>query len=155
MESRDGPTREQLRRWVTGVLAVALVVALGGVVYVALTPGAAEDPFTEFYILGPDGNASDYPTNLTAGESGELIVGVTNNEQEEMTYTVVLARDGESLTETTGTVGDGETWEERVAFSVDEPGEHRLAILLFVGEDPDSLEDPYQELQLIVEVREE
>ena len=144
--------RTHLHRLFTGVLALALVAALGGVAYVALTPDLTEDPFTEFYILGPDGTASNYPTNLSSGDTGELIVGITNNEHRAMTYTVVLTTEDEILGEEMVTVADGETWEERVDFSIYEPGQHRLAILLFVGDDPNSLEDPYRDLQLVVEV---
>ena len=38
--------------------------------YVIITPKEGEK-FTEFYILGPNGTASDYPTELKVGEEGE------------------------------------------------------------------------------------
>lgn len=60
------------------ILAVALVISMSGVIYIAMIPYEEPDPSTEFYILGPEGEASDYPDNLTVGESGELIVGIVN-----------------------------------------------------------------------------
>jgi len=38
------------------------------------------ETFTEFYILGPGGNASCYPTNLTVNETGGVILGLMNHE---------------------------------------------------------------------------
>ena len=149
----DEDTKQTANRVLTWVLFIALVLALVGVGYVAMSPSAQEDPFTEFYILGPEGEAADYPTNLTVGEEGELIVGITNNEHRDMTYTVVLATGGDVLEERTVDVPDGATWEDDVTFVLDDSGEHRVEILLFVGEAPDSLEDPYRELRLVVEVR--
>jgi uncharacterized membrane protein len=154
MISFDDRTKQQLNRALTIVLAVALVAALGGVIYVALTPGVQEDPYTEFYILGPEGNASDYPTNLSTGESGKFIAGTTNNEHEQLTYTVVLALDGKVIEERSATVGDGQNWEDSFTVSFDEPGEKRLDILLFRGEEVGSLDEPYRDLQLVIEVRE-
>jgi len=69
-----------LSRVATWVLAIALVVSVAAVVYVALTLQDMTDPYTEFYVLGPDGNASEYPTRLAPGEMGEVIVGVSNHE---------------------------------------------------------------------------
>jgi len=37
------------------------------IVYVIVTPKQGEK-FTEFYILGPEGMADDYPTDLAVGE---------------------------------------------------------------------------------------
>ena len=147
-------TRESANRVLTVVLAVALVAALGGVVYVAQTPGAQEDPFTEFYSLGPGGEAAEYPTDLATGETGEFVVGITNNEHRQLAYTVALVVDGEVLEERTASVANGATWEDSFEIGFDDPGEKRLEILLFRGEEAGALDDPYQELRLIVEVRE-
>ena len=150
----DASTRALFHRVLTIVLAIALLVAIGGVVYVASTPGGQEDPFTEFYILGPGGEAADYPTNLTVGDEREFIVGITNNEHQDLTYTVVLTMDSEVIQERTVEVGDGETWEDQFVFTVTEPGEKRLLIQLFVGDEVESDEEPYRDLRLIVDVRE-
>jgi uncharacterized membrane protein len=147
-------TLERLNFILTIILAFALVASLGGVVYVAITPSAQEDPFTEFYILGSGGKAADYPTNLTTGETGEFIVGITNNEHEDLTYTVALVLEDETIEERQVEVEDGETWEEEFSFTVEEPGENQLDILLFVGEDVGAIDDSYRELRLIIEVRE-
>ena len=154
MDKISQETTARLNTVITWALAVMLIVALAGVVYVSMTPGAEADPYTEFYILGPDGNASDYPTNLSTGESGELVGGITNNEHQSMTYTVVLLLDNESVTEQTVEVADGETWEGELRFTPEDAGVKRLDILLYAGEDPNLNDEPYRKLELVVDVTE-
>jgi uncharacterized membrane protein len=78
------PSRQSLLTW---VLIAVFIIVLGGTIYVTTTAPPAER-FTEFYLLGPGGMAAEYPTNLTLGESGTVIVGITNQESEEVTYLV-------------------------------------------------------------------
>jgi outer membrane lipoprotein-sorting protein len=47
-----------------------------------------EEPFTEFYILGPEGKAENYPTDYLLGESGTVRVGIVNQEQKPTNYTL-------------------------------------------------------------------
>lgn len=150
----DEKTEAQLTTVLTWTLAALLIASLAGVVFIALTPIAEDDPYTEFYVLGPDGNASDYPTNLSSGETGELIVGITNNENREMNYTVWLVLDDEPVAERTVELADGTTWEDEVQFTPAEPGEKQLDILLYNGGDADLGSDPYRELQLTINVSE-
>ena len=154
MNGIDQETTARLSTVITWALAVMLIVALAGVVYVALTPGAEADPYTEFYILGPDGNASNYPTNLSTGETGEFIGGITNNEHQSMTYTVVQMLDNESVTEQTVEVEEAKTWEGTLRFTPRDAGVKQLEILLYVGEDPDLEDEPYRKLELVVNVTE-
>ena len=154
MDGIGQETTARLNTVITWALAVMLIVALAGVVYVSLTSSAEADPYTEFYILGPDGNASDYPTNLSTGETDELIAGITNNEHQSMTYTVGLTFDNESVTEQTVEVADGETWEGELRFTPEDAGVKQLDILLYIGEDPDLDDEPYQKLELVVSVTE-
>ena len=63
----------------TIILIISIVLAISMVVYVIVTPKEGEK-FTEFYVLGPNGTASDYPTNLKVGEEGEVIIGIVNHE---------------------------------------------------------------------------
>jgi len=48
------------------------------------------DKYTEFYILGPGGMASDYPTNLTIGQEGNITIGIANHEYRTVTYAVEI-----------------------------------------------------------------
>src|SRR5437879_9320934 len=68
-------------------LALGVAIAEATLAYVFLVPRAGET-FTEFYILGPGGNASGYPTNLTPSQPGTVIIGVINHEAATADYTV-------------------------------------------------------------------
>ena len=146
-------THGTLNRLLTVLLAVVLVAAVGGVGYVALTPGASGEPSTAFYLLGPNGTAGGYPTDLTVGETATVTVGITNPDAERMRYTVVMVSEGEVRTERSVTVGGESTWEEEFAVRADRVGETRLELLLFRGPEAGSLESPYRELQLVLSVR--
>ena len=71
----------------TIALVIAIIISISLLVYVIVTPHNGER-FTEFYILGPDGKAEGYPTNLSVGENGTVIVGIANHEHKPMNYTV-------------------------------------------------------------------
>lgn len=120
-------------RILTVVLLCALLVALAGVVYVSVTPTQTADPYTEFYVVGPDGNASGYPTNLTVGESGSFVVGITNHEHAATDYAVVARLGDRQVGDRSVRVADGDAWEDTISFTAREPGEHRLRILLYEG----------------------
>lgn len=148
----DDQTKSRFKRRLTWILAGLLLISALGVVYFAATPQERTGPYTEFYILDTEGEASEYPTDLSSGETGELIVGIANHEHEDMTYTVVFAIGETVLEERTVTVGNGETWEEEMSFSIDEPGQYELDILLFKRDELGSIDDPYRDLQLEVTV---
>lgn len=144
--------RETANRALTWGLALALVASIGGVLYLGTTPQETTDPYTEFYVLGPGGNASGYPTNLSVGETGTVIVGITNHEHEAVTYTLVLELANESIDRRTATVADEATWEERVSFAPTEAGRQRLRLLLYRGRNPNLAAEPYRHLRLWLDV---
>lgn len=78
----------------TVLLVAALVLAAGGVGYSVTTPADGEQ-FSAVYLLNEDTDgepiADGYATALEAGESGELVIGIDNNEHEPTNYTVVVA----------------------------------------------------------------
>lgn len=141
----------RVERAITLVLLVALAAALVGVVYLAVSPPETTDPYTEFYVLGSDGNASGYPTNLTVGETGEFVVGITNHEHGSERYVVVGRLGDRTVANRSVTVADGRTWEDVVSFTATEPGAFRLLLDLYTGGPRDG--DPDQRLRLWVTVR--
>ena len=52
--------------------------------------GSKGETYTEFYILNENGTTENYPTNLTIGENGMVIVGVICHEHEKTKYTVEI-----------------------------------------------------------------
>lgn len=147
-------TRRNGTQALTVVLTITLLVALSGVVYLAITPYQQTDAHTEFYVLGPNGVAEEYPTDLAIDDEGEFIVGATNNEHQEMTYTVVVETEDTRFVEETFTLDDGKTWEDRVTLVFDSPGTYRVDIYLYRGSLVEPGENPYRELWLDIEVSE-
>ena len=74
-------------RVVSVILVVAILFTAGSIAYVATVHKTGEK-FTEFYILGPDGKAGGYPTDLTVGQQAQVIVGVVNHESSTVNYTI-------------------------------------------------------------------
>lgn len=148
----DSETKRKGKRVLALLLAISLFFSVVAVMYISVTPQETTEPYTEFYILGSNGSAGGYPTDLTVNESGELIVGITNNEYKEMTYTVAVINDETVIEDRTVEIGNGKTWEDDVVFKFEEEGEHEVEILLFVGEEIGSFDDPYQDLRLRVSV---
>lgn len=145
---------EDYRRLLTILVVSIFVLSLIVVIYLALTPQAATDPYTEFYVLGPEGNASGYPTNLSVGETGSFIIGVVNQEQQPTTYTVRVLLGDETLDERTVALDDAERWEKQISITPQSEGRHRLWIRLYLGQGDGKFDEPYRELWLWIEVSE-
>jgi uncharacterized membrane protein len=80
------------------ILSVALVVAIFGAIgtagYVIAVPKTGER-YTEFYVLGSDGTAENYPRDLKLGDTGSVTLGIVNHEGVETSYRVEVKVDGE------------------------------------------------------------
>jgi len=114
------------------VLLLVLLFTMGYFVYAVATP-KAEEPYTEFYILGEKGQAEEYPRELTTGEVKEVLVGIVNHEHREVDYNVQI-KVGSVVSWPTGTIklGHGEKWEKPVIVWAYKPDEKlRVEFLLF------------------------
>lgn len=134
------------------VLVAAILGAIGIVGYVIATPKVGEE-FTEFYIVGPEGKATDYPRQLVVGEKGRVVVGIVSHERETTSYRVGVRIDGVTQSETGPIVLEPEEkWEEEVSFvSQMVGGGQKVEFLIY----KDGGTEPYLEtLHLWVDVRE-
>jgi uncharacterized membrane protein len=132
-------------------LIVAIVVALGFIIYMAVTPQEG-DKFTEFYILGTEGKAQDYPKQIILGESAHILIGVVNHEHQPASYQAKIQIGGIEISEiNTGTLADGEKWEREISFTPQSSGERqRVDFYLYKnGEDKPYLKEP---LRLYIDV---
>jgi uncharacterized membrane protein len=141
------------------VLAVVIAVAIVTVGYVVATPRAGEK-FTEFYILGPEGKAENYPTELKVGEEGRVIIGIVNHEQEWVSYDVeiwideekaTLRIDGEDRDKIIVELEHEGKWENGVGFVTQKTGERqKVEFVLYKNGEP-YFEEP---LHLWIDVEE-
>jgi len=74
---------------VTIILGVLIIIAVTLTIYVIVVPKIGEK-FTEFYVLGMNGTADQYPQNLSVGENASVILGITNHEYRTINYTIVV-----------------------------------------------------------------
>jgi len=133
-------------------LIVCLLGAVGTFVYASTNPLVGER-FTEFYILGPGGNATDYPEELTVGEKGTVRLGIVNQEHEDdVVYHVEILIHSE-LDNTIGplVLDHEEKWEEEASFVPQKAGEDQKVEFILYRH---VKEEPYQSLHLWLDVQE-
>jgi len=157
-----------LDKGLTIALSASIIVAGGTLAYVVLTPPPGET-FTQFYILGPGGNASVYPTALNISQPGSVILGIASHEATTVTYNVRVDLIGVRLVYNTTsgfnetvelnrttwstfnvTLADGQNWTQPYTFRITDPGLWKVQFLLFKDGDFSSA---YHELHLFVRVQ--
>ena len=94
----------------TIILIISIVLAVSMTVYVIAMPKEGEK-FTEFYVLGPNGTADNYPTDLRVGEEGEVIIGIVNHEYANVTYQLEVKLNGTVIGKENADLKHNETWE--------------------------------------------
>ncbi len=148
-------------------LVISVLFSVSVLAYVVTTPSPGER-FTEFYILGPEGRAENYPTDLNVSEEGTVIMGVANHEFERVDYTVQVDLVGVEVVwnETGGfnetvevnrtntawinlSLDHDTSWTRPHTFRIDTPGLWQVRFLLFRDGDLTSV---YMPLHLFVRV---
>ncbi len=139
------------------ILVISIAAALVALVYVVAVPKQGEK-FTEFYILGPGGMASDYPTNLTVGQGANIFIGIANHEYRTVDYAVEIWLVNASFVDNQTVVNsmlfydafsvtlphtdpniEGEwqpQWERNYTFSLDVAGQYKMWFLLYKDSEP-------------------
>ncbi|OPX87360.1 MAG: hypothetical protein A4E54_01716 [Pelotomaculum sp. PtaB.Bin117] len=137
----------RLDRILSLALAGTIIFTLGGLHYIAAAPKVSAK-CTEFYILGPGGEAEGYPHALKTGEEKEVILGIVNHECRPVSYAAEVRMDGYVKARLGPFVlNHGEKKEESVKLSVYEPHENlKVEFLLF----KDGESEPYRFLHLLV-----
>ena len=166
--------QSKLDRALSYILIIAIVAAIVTTVYVIVVPKEGEH-FTEFYILGKGGMASDYPDRFTVGTPQPIIIGVGNHEYRPIDYSVEvwamnqtwIATENRSeiyamslLDRISVSVAHNETEEIPYNFTVTDLKTNRIQFLLFMDTVPDDsisgatrVNASYRDLHLWVDVR--
>lgn len=131
------------------LLVFSVFAAIGSLAYIIANPKQGE-PFTEFYVLGTNKTAEDYQTEFMKGETGTVVLGIANHENEPVDYTIDLRLENRSLplpeNQKHIRLEDNETWEEPVTFTLPQEGKNmKLELLLFNEAEKDT---PYRNLYL-------
>jgi len=150
----------KLDKTLTIILIITIITSIGTLSYVITHP-KPEEAFTEFYILGPNGKASNYPTNLTVGQNATIIIGIVNHEHKNVTYYIQIWLVNLTWNNTTNTtiihemypmpgwfnvtlksipVNSENNWtpefEKNYTLSINKPGEWQVWFLLFKNKPP-------------------
>lgn len=153
-----------LGRSLTLVIILAVVSAVGILVYTIAVPRIGER-FTEFYTLGINNRAEEYPVafemqngivtgvrysdqgQTTAEAFGKVTLGIINQEQQPASYSIMLTIDGQPANMNyTGqnvpqlgplNLKPGEKWEQTIGFAPAHTGENqKVEFLLFKDNTP-------------------
>jgi uncharacterized membrane protein len=143
---------------ISGVSILFTIVAVG---YIVVKPKMGER-FSEFYILGLDGQANDYPTEYIMNGNiitqvvysdgtvdansglGKVILGIVNHEQQSSIYSVKMMINGEAVNidfdgSTNNLLGPielqrGEKWQKEIEIVPNQTGTHqKVELSLFEG----------------------
>ena len=139
------PESDRVDHLLSGILILVIIVAISTTIYVIASPKESEH-FSEFYILGENRMAEDYPNQIIAGLQYPMYIGVGNHEYQNMTYTIetwaTLTEFNNLTNSTTILVMDpldrsslvlshNETVEIAYNLSVNKTGYNRVEFLLF------------------------
>ena len=135
--------KSPIEKILSAILIATLLGAIGTLGYVAAIHNAQET-FTEFYILGTNGKAEDYPRNIRVGEETQIIVGIVNREHTLLSYRIKVNINGVTNKEVGPIVlSSGQKWEEIVSFTADGVGYNKkVEFLLYKNEETEPCLEP-------------
>ena len=118
-------TQSLLNKTLSAILAIVILGVMGVAVFVVSSPRAGER-FTEFYLLGFEGKAEDYPASIRVGDEGTVILVIVNREHEIVSYKVEVTIDGKE-NRVVGPVAleHREKWQQEVDFILAEIGKRQ------------------------------
>ena len=136
-------------KFVTIALAACVILVACFLAYIAVTPREGER-FTEFYLTGPNGNLSNFPSVLNVSQPGTITIGLVNNEGIRTSYAVrvdlvgvqivynatIASNETKDVNRTTWswinlTLSDRENWTNPYIFRISSSGLWKVEFLLF------------------------
>ena len=138
-------------RVLTLILAMAVIGTVFTLSYIMVEPKANEN-FTSFYILGPEGKMENYPQEIILGEQVALTLGIENYEDSPVIYDVAVMLDGEMVQELSHIeIDDGEEWSDEVVIIPPKAGDdQRVEFILYKRQEA----APYLSLHFWLDVKE-
>lgn len=99
-----------MNKIIKGILIVILIIAFLQVIHLVVFHNPGQD-YTEFYIVDHNNDTLDYPINVTQNSVEKLYIGITNQEHQDINYTIKVVKDNQTITEFNETLSDKETLE--------------------------------------------
>ncbi len=130
------------------ILVSSIILAVSATAYV-MVPKEGEK-FTEFYILGQNGKVSDYPHNLTVGQTGNVTVGIVNHEYSPVNYKIMVKLNNQTIDEKNITLSDNQIYSEPFTFVPSNSGQNQeIEFLLYKLPDENNV---YRSLHMWINV---
>lgn len=100
------------------IFTTCLIVGFAVFLSYTLARPPEKPPFTEFYILGVENHADNYPLDLELGEEGAVIIGIVNHEHETTNYRIEVLVEENKLYELFPIVLEPEEkWHREIKFT--------------------------------------
>ncbi|MGF7119274.1 DUF1616 domain-containing protein [Methanobacterium oryzae] len=141
--------KSQRNKIISIVLTIFIFIGIFTTAYILLSPKESEK-FTEFYILGSNGKAYNYPTNLTVTQTGTVYQGIVNHEATDTTYKVIVKFNGTIIKNYKISLKSKEKKEIPVTFVTSNPGQNQK-LEFFLYKLPDD-KNAYRYLFLQIDV---
>ena len=144
--------RQGFSRFFSVFIVVAIIGTIGTLGYLIANPKMG-DSFTEFYVVGLEGKAEDYPRELMVGEEGRVIAGIVNHEHQPVTYSLEVAinstKNGDMEPITLEHEGQ---WQGTVTFTPGSTGDNQKVQFLLYRVDQSEV---YRHLHIWINVKEQ
>lgn len=141
-------------RLFTGALAFVLICLILATACIAIMPKQGEQ-FTEFYILGPEGKATNYPLLFNIGEEKPVIVGVVNHEYRSVNYDLIVRLNNSNnysqIYSDSYSLNHNQTLEKAILLKPDQKGDNiKVEFDLYIDGNRSA---PYRELYTWISVK--
>ena len=133
----------------SAILIILIISAISIAIYIVATPNDG-DKYTEFYIMGPNGKASDYPTNLTIGQIGKVNIEIINHEYAKINYKLVVKLNNQTLKDENISLTNNGKYENTFNFTAPAVSNGKLEFLLYKLPDDNNA---YRSLQLYINAK--
>jgi uncharacterized membrane protein len=132
------------------MLTLSIILAIGTTVLVMAVPKDGEK-FSEFYILGENGEAFQYPQKVTVQEPQQMVIGIRNHEHRDVQYVIevyAVNQNTDVISNTTRinsmerldrfslSLGPDQELERSYTYTLESAGFNRIELLLFKDESP-------------------
>ncbi|MDO8725066.1 MAG: DUF1616 domain-containing protein [Candidatus Methanoperedens sp.] len=115
-EQETGPEYDPaLEKMLIKTMVIAILIVSAMLIYAIMT--REQEKFTAFYILGSNGKAEDYPSEIYINKEIQLLTGIENYEYQPVNYTLRVQLDNRILKEQPVYLKDKEKWLENVTFT--------------------------------------
>lgn len=134
-----------INKIVKGALLAILIIAIILVIYLVVIHNPGQD-YTEFYMVDHNNDTTDFPINVTQNSVQKIFIGITNQEHQEVNYTVKISKDNQTISQFSKTLQDKENVE--IPYYIRSTNKQGINQTLNIKLYKNNLTNPYRTLYL-------